>query len=104
MDKPRLLLADDRALMLDAVRKLLEPEFEVIGTAGDGRAAVTAFEQASSRRHALINWEALSPPLYPILEIECYCGIQGSDWQPPVSAKVKAELPAARLDGATAIT
>jgi DNA-binding NarL/FixJ family response regulator len=45
MAKPRLLLADDHELLLDGLRKLLEPEFELIGTAGDGRAAVASYEQ-----------------------------------------------------------
>jgi DNA-binding NarL/FixJ family response regulator len=43
--KPRLLLADDHELLLDGLRKLLEPDFELIGTAKDGRAAVTAFQE-----------------------------------------------------------
>jgi DNA-binding NarL/FixJ family response regulator len=43
--KPRLLLADDHELLLDGLRKLLEPEFELIATVGDGRAAVAAFER-----------------------------------------------------------
>ena len=45
MSKPRLLLADDHELLLDGLRRILEPEFELIGAAGDGRSAVTAFEQ-----------------------------------------------------------
>ena len=32
----RVVLADDHTLMLDALRKLLEPEFEVVGTFADG--------------------------------------------------------------------
>jgi DNA-binding NarL/FixJ family response regulator len=32
----RVILADDHTLMLDALRKLLEPEFEVVGTFADG--------------------------------------------------------------------
>ena len=38
MIRPRVLLADDHTLLLDAFRKLLEPECEVVGTVGDGRA------------------------------------------------------------------
>ncbi len=45
MRKPRLLLADDHELLLDGLRKLLEPEYDLIGTVGDGRSAVAAFEQ-----------------------------------------------------------
>jgi DNA-binding NarL/FixJ family response regulator len=38
----RVILADDHTLVLDALRKLLEPEFEVVGTFADGRALVDA--------------------------------------------------------------
>ena len=37
MPRTRLLLADDHTLLVDAFRKLLEPEFEIVGTASDGR-------------------------------------------------------------------
>lgn len=37
MARTRLLLADDHTLLVDAFRKLLEPEFEIVGTASDGR-------------------------------------------------------------------
>jgi DNA-binding NarL/FixJ family response regulator len=36
----RVILADDHTLMLDALKKLLEPEFEVVGTFGNGSALV----------------------------------------------------------------
>ncbi len=35
--KARILLADDHLLVAEALKKLLEPEFEVVGTVGDGR-------------------------------------------------------------------
>jgi len=35
--KVRVLLADDHAMVLEAFKKLLEPEFEVVGIAADGR-------------------------------------------------------------------
>jgi DNA-binding NarL/FixJ family response regulator len=38
MRKPRLLLADDHTIFLEGLTRLLEPEFEVIGKAEDGRA------------------------------------------------------------------
>ena len=38
MSKARILLADDHTLVVEAFKKLLEPEFEVVGTVGDGRA------------------------------------------------------------------
>ncbi len=40
MKRPRVLLADDHKLLLEAFTGLLEPECEVVGTAGDGRAVV----------------------------------------------------------------
>jgi DNA-binding NarL/FixJ family response regulator len=45
MSQPRLLLADDHTLMLEGLRRLLEPEFNVIGTCADGRALLQAAEQ-----------------------------------------------------------
>jgi len=36
----RIILADDHTLMLDALKQLLTPEFEVVGTFADGRALV----------------------------------------------------------------
>ena len=38
MRKPRLLLGDDHAIVLEGLTRLLEPEFEVVGKAQDGRA------------------------------------------------------------------
>lgn len=37
MAKPRVLLADDHTLVVEAFKKLLEPEFEVVATVSDGR-------------------------------------------------------------------
>ena len=37
MAKPRLLLADDHRIVVEAFTKLLEPEFEIVGTVADGR-------------------------------------------------------------------
>jgi DNA-binding NarL/FixJ family response regulator len=45
MAKPRLLLADDHQLFLDVLGKLLEADFDLIGTVTDGRAAVAAFQE-----------------------------------------------------------
>ena len=36
MKRPRIILADDHTLVLDALKNLLEPEFEVVGTFADG--------------------------------------------------------------------
>ena len=35
---PRVMLADDHTMFLEAFRKLLEPYFEIVGTVSDGRA------------------------------------------------------------------
>jgi DNA-binding NarL/FixJ family response regulator len=43
--RPRVLLADDHTLLLDAFEKLLEPECDVVGSVGDGRALLAAAEQ-----------------------------------------------------------
>ncbi len=37
MTKARILLADDHLLVAEALKTLLEPEFAVVGTVGDGR-------------------------------------------------------------------
>src|SRR5262249_16804854 len=42
MRRTRVILADDHKLILDALKNLLEPEFEVVGTFADGRALVEA--------------------------------------------------------------
>jgi DNA-binding NarL/FixJ family response regulator len=36
--RPRILLADDHTMLLDAFRRLLEPRCEIVGAACDGRA------------------------------------------------------------------
>lgn len=40
MRRSQVLLADDHVLLMDAFRKLLEPEFEVVGTVTDGKTLV----------------------------------------------------------------
>ncbi len=40
MSRPRLLLADDHALVIEGLKKLLEPEFDVVGTVEDGHSLV----------------------------------------------------------------
>ena len=42
MKRIRILLADDHTMICDGFRKLLEPEYEVVGTVGDGRALLRA--------------------------------------------------------------
>jgi DNA-binding NarL/FixJ family response regulator len=40
MKKPRLLLADDHRIVLEGLRGILEPEFDIVGAVADGRALV----------------------------------------------------------------
>jgi DNA-binding NarL/FixJ family response regulator len=40
MARPRILIADDHAMLLEAFKALLAPEFDVVGTVTDGRALV----------------------------------------------------------------
>jgi DNA-binding NarL/FixJ family response regulator len=40
MNRPRIMIADDHAFVADACKKLLEPEYDVVATVGDGRALV----------------------------------------------------------------
>jgi DNA-binding NarL/FixJ family response regulator len=43
--RPRILIADDHAVIADAFRKLLSSEFEVIATVHDGRSLISSAEQ-----------------------------------------------------------
>ena len=45
MSRTRVLLADDHTLLLEALKGLLEPEFEVVGAVADGRAVLAAAEK-----------------------------------------------------------
>ena len=45
--RPRVLLADDHAAFVKEVGALLEPEFEVVETVNDGRAATEAARRVS---------------------------------------------------------
>jgi DNA-binding NarL/FixJ family response regulator len=40
VSRPRLVVADDHAMFADALRRVVEPECEVVATVGDGRALV----------------------------------------------------------------
>src|SRR6186997_1610423 len=40
MSRTRILLADDHAILLDALTKLLEPLYDVVGAVTNGRALV----------------------------------------------------------------
>ncbi len=45
MTKPRLLLADDHALVLDGFHKLLEERYDIVGHAEDGRRLLEAAQR-----------------------------------------------------------
>ena len=45
MAKPRVILADDHTLLLDAFESLLAPECDVVARVGDGRALVAAVRE-----------------------------------------------------------
>ena len=45
MKKPRLLLADDHTILIEGLKALLAPEFDVVATAGDGRAVLEAAKE-----------------------------------------------------------
>lgn len=40
----RIVIADDHEIMLDGLRRILEPEFEIVATAADGRELVAKIE------------------------------------------------------------
>jgi DNA-binding NarL/FixJ family response regulator len=41
MGRPGVLLADDHTLVVEAFKRLLEPEFDILGTVSDGRALLS---------------------------------------------------------------
>ena len=43
MSRPRILMADDHLMLLEAFKALLEPDFEVVGMVTDGRTLVEEF-------------------------------------------------------------
>ncbi|MGA8577828.1 MAG: response regulator transcription factor, partial [Bryobacteraceae bacterium] len=45
MKCPRVLIADDHTLVMDGLRRILEPECEVVGAVEDGRSLLAAAEQ-----------------------------------------------------------
>ena len=46
--KPRVLLADDHRLLVEAFAKLLESECEIVGHVGDGLALLEAAPEAET--------------------------------------------------------
>ena len=73
MKCPRIILAHGHTLLLDALKKLIEPEFEVVGTFTDGLSLVEAAPQLNPtavvldigmpRRNGLIAGQALKRKL-----------------------------------------
>ena len=45
MKRPRVLIADDHTLVTDGLRRILEPECEVVGAVEDGRSLLVAAEE-----------------------------------------------------------
>ena len=43
MTRPRILMADDHLMLLEAFKALLQPDFDVVGTVTDGRALLEEF-------------------------------------------------------------
>ena len=45
MGRPRVLLADDHLMLVEALKKVLEVEYDVVGSVGDGLALLNAAEK-----------------------------------------------------------
>jgi CheY-like chemotaxis protein len=60
MKRPRVLVADDHQMLVDALKCVLEPRCEVVGTVNDGRALVAA---ASALQPDLIVLDIAMPDL-----------------------------------------
>lgn len=60
MKRPRVLLADDHQMLLDALKELLEPKYEVVGLVSDGRAVLKVAEK---RRPDVIILDIAMPQL-----------------------------------------
>ena len=60
MPKPRILLADDHALIIEGFRRILEDSYDLVGTATDGRALI---ESAKSLQPDIIILDVSMPLL-----------------------------------------
>jgi DNA-binding NarL/FixJ family response regulator len=60
MGKPRVLVADDHAIVGEAIEKLLAPEFDVVGRVGDGRALL---ESAQRLKPSVVILDLTMPSL-----------------------------------------
>jgi DNA-binding NarL/FixJ family response regulator len=76
--RPRILLADDHTMLLDAFQRLLESRCEIVGTACDGR--------------ALIDLAASTRPDVIVLDISMP-GLNGMD----ACAQLRLRMPGVRL-------
>ena len=76
--RPRILLADDHTMLLDAFQRLLEPRCEIVGTACDGR--------------ALLDLAASTQPDVIVLDISMP-GLNGMD----ACAQLSRKMPDVRL-------
>ncbi len=47
MKRPRVLLVDDIPEILAYAAEILEPSYEIVGTAADGKSAIAAFERTT---------------------------------------------------------
>jgi DNA-binding NarL/FixJ family response regulator len=45
MSKARILLADDHRIVIEGLKKLLDPEYDVVGAVEDGRALIAAVDK-----------------------------------------------------------
>jgi len=78
MDRARILLADDHAFLLDALRRLLEPVYEVVAAVTDGQ---TLIDQAVKLRPDVLLIDIAMP------------GLNGLD----ACERIKVLLPKARI-------
>ena len=60
MKRPRIILADDHRLILDALKNLLEPEFEIVGTFENGQ---TLVEHAAELQPNVIVLDVAMPQM-----------------------------------------
>ena len=60
MKRPRIILADDHRLMLDALKNLLEPEFDIVGTFENGQ---TLVEHAAELQPNVIVLDVAMPQM-----------------------------------------
>lgn len=60
MKRPRILLADDHRLLAEALKSILEPEYEVIGVVADGQSLL---ESAEKLKPELIVLDIAMPKL-----------------------------------------